>query len=484
MKKIIIFLMTVISINIYAQENDQQNNKQVNPLSLQPITVTIGGNFIVTGSFASSRFQRLDHFITTLFIQAEQKALGTINKPEIIKQIKKEIEKYPLRDITLRHSDGEIKKIDLLKFRLTGDFKHNPYLKQDDVIIFPSYDLERDIIDISGAVNKSTQIQFVDGDKLSDAIMFAGGINRAYENITEADISRLSSNGKLEKIVTVKLNSDIQLERGDRIMVIDNENNKKAYKCLVLGEVNRPGYVYISKDNTTLKELIKKVGGFTSNADLNRAEIMRGTDEVQLQKMKSMRDQYEKDSTFTTLQVFAKTIEELLTEELKMTRSHNLTKEEYEGSFVFDNYLRFIEKKNVIDFTKVLSDSSEENKTYIHDGDMIIIPAIQNLVYVFGQVINPGFVSYDFTKEWTYYIQKAGGYTQEAKGEDDVQIIKGKNRAWVNAKEVKTIESGDLLYIPKSIKKDFSYYLQQIGSMTSIVSTAISIIIIIILATK
>ncbi|MCX7797877.1 MAG: SLBB domain-containing protein [Melioribacter sp.] len=483
--KKIVYLILIISYNlILAQELEQTTSKTLQTALMQPITVTVGGNFVITGSFTALRTQRLDHFITTLYSKAQEISLGNINKPEVIRQIKKELQKYPLRDITLKRADGTQLKIDLLKFRLTGDFKYNPYLMNDDVIIFPSYDEKKNIIDISGAVNHPTQFQFVEGDRLSDAILFAGGINKAYDNVTEAEISRLKDNGNLEEIIKVKITDDIPLQRGDRIRILFTENNKVAFKVLVLGEVNRPGYIYITKNNTTIKEVIEKAGGFTQDADLKRAEILKGTDEAQLMKIKAIRDAYEQDTTFTTLPLVLKTVDELKSEELKMMRAANVTYEEFQYSFAYDNALRFIENKSAVDFTKIFSDAYKDGSFIVNDGDVIIIPKKQNLVYVFGQVVNPGFYIYDSTKTWKDYIKEAGGITEQAKNGKKTQIIKGLSRTWFNADEVKQIEPGDFIYVPKSLPRDLSYYVQQIGSVSGILTAVVSVTFLIIQALK
>ncbi|MEG8948072.1 SLBB domain-containing protein [Rosettibacter firmus] len=483
-KFFIYFFVYLISYNLFAQDIEQTTSKTLQTSVMQPITVTVGGNFVVTGSFTAFRTQRLDHFITSLYNQAQEISLGAVNKPEIIKQIKKELQKYPLRDILLKRADGTQIKIDLLKFRLTGDFKYNPYLMNDDVIIFPSYDEKKNIVEISGAVNKPTQFQFVEGDKLSDAILFAGGINKAYDNVTEAEISRIKENGKAEEIIRVKISDDVPLQRGDRITILFNENNKTIFKVLVLGEVNRPGYVYITKNNTTIREVIEKAGGFTYDADLKRAEILKGTDESQIMKMKAIRDAYEADTSFTTLPLVLKTVDELKSEEIKMLRSANVTTEEFQYSFVYDNSLRFIENKSIIDFTKIFSDSAKDGNYIVNDGDIIIIPKKQNLVYVFGQVVNPGFYLYDSTKTWKDYINEAGGVTQTAKNGKQTQIIKGTNRTWFNAEDTIKIEPGDFIYVPKDLPRDLSYYIQNIGAVSGIVTALISITFLIIQATK
>ena len=42
------------------------------------------------------------------------------------------------RGLILKNANGEEIIIDLAKFRVNGDFINNPYLKNDDVIIFPA----------------------------------------------------------------------------------------------------------------------------------------------------------------------------------------------------------------------------------------------------------------------------------------------------------------------------------------------------------
>ncbi len=468
----------------FAQESDQQGQRQINPMSYQPISVTIGGNFIVSGTFTASRLQRLDYFITSIYSEAAQKALGSLNKIETINQVNKEIKKYPLRDITLKRINGDVKKIDLMRFRITGDFLNNPYLQNDDVIIFPENDPERNFIDVIGAVNKEIKFQFVEGDNLLDALLFAGGLNPAYDSVTTAEISRLNSAGDKEEILRVGINSKFPLKRGDRIRVLSDNNQKKDFKILVLGEVNRPGYVHIAKSGTTLREVINKSGGFTAHADLRRSELMNGTDEAQLQKMSGMRTRYEKDSSFTTLPIFQKSMEEVLSEEVLITRSNNLLTEELEASLYLDNALRFIDHKSSVNFENVLEENSEDGNTVVRDGDVIIIPSFQNKVYVFGQVVNPGYFTFQPQKGITYYIEKAGGKTERAVNDDGISLIKGTNRTWIPAGGVKEIESGDMIYVPKNIPKGFDFYLQKVGAFTSIIATVVSLTFLIIQAMK
>lgn len=480
MKKIFFVITLLLTPLLFAQQNEQQSFKQSNLSMLQPITVTIGGDFIVNGSFPAVKSERLDQFITTIYTEAQQKALSSLNQLETIKQVGKEVSKYALRDITLKRSNGEIVKIDLLKFRLTADFRFNPYLMNDDVIVFPSFDEKRNIVTISGAVNKSTMFQFADGDKLSDAILFAGGLNPAYDNVSTAEISRLSDDGSKEEIINVNIRDDYELRRSDRITIMFNENEKKAFKALVLGEVERNGYVYITKDKSTLKEVIEKAGGFTDRAWLERSELLRGTSQSNILKMSALRDAFEKDKKFNTI-LTEKYLNEIFLENLKFSRMSDVYAED-SMSVAVDNALRILRSNSLINFKNIYADSTSDGGYLVQDGDIIVIPQREDLVYVFGQVNDPGYVHYEPLKKHDYYIRKAGGLGESA--EKEVKIIKGNSYAWVTADDKSKIDPGDFIYIPKNIPKPFEYYLRTIGSISTVVTALATVILIIVQSKK
>lgn len=479
MKKLIFASVLCCSI-IFAQQEDKLSKQNTNNFLLQPITVTIGGDFITTGSFTAYKSQRVDHFITTVFTEAEKNALGALNQIETIKLITKEVQKYSLRDIKVKHSDGVIENVDLLKFRLTGDFKYNPYLMNDDVIIFPFYDEPSGSIEINGAVNKPTKFQFVDGDKLSDAILFAGGINQAYDNVTNADISRLKDFGNKEEIVKVNIKDNPFLQRGDRVRINFTENNKRSFKVLVLGEVNSPGEIYITKDGSTIEEVISKAGGFTKDAWLERAEVLRATSNLNITKMKKLKALFENQKEYSML-LSQKYFNDVFQEQLSMLRMNDLYSMD-SLVVIIDNTLRVLQSKSIIDFTKINDKNSDDGKYLLSDGDMVMVPKKENQVYVFGQVNNPGFVTYNSGKSAKYYTDKAGGIGETA--ESDIKIIKGGSYAWITAKENSNIEPGDFIYVPKSVPRPFEYYLREAGSISSVITAIATIILIVVQASK
>lgn len=415
-----------------------------------PISVTIGGNFIVNGTFTASANERVDQFITRMFTIGKAQMVGMVNPDdpkyeEKLAALLSEIEKYPRRDITLKRSTGEVLKLDLEKFRLTGDFKHNPYLKNDDVLIFPKYNEFKDFIRIEGAVNNPNRFQYMEGDKVSDLILLAQGLDPAYENITEMEIYRLNYDGELDTIIRLPLDLNYQLKRGDRVRILGKAPQNIDYTAYIAGEVNQPGVIILPKRGLPLREAFKQVGGLRETADLSRTELIRGANAFR--------------SVF-----FSEEFEDLM-----MRRMANI-KAEDSLNFLIDNKLRFSRGVAAYDFTKLKSEIIDPDTFIVKEGDYIFVPPKVNLVYVFGQVNNFGYVRYLKGKDVYYYIEQAGGLGETAKNE--IYIIKGKSRAWIKVDEQtkSDIDPGDFIWVPKKPIRDFDYYIERIGFVGSIVT--------------
>lgn len=483
MKKIFLFtliLITVSQLKITAQEinNLSQNKLDLSKVGL--IGVTIGGSFIVNGTFPAVMTDRVDQFITRIYSEYKLQLPGSIKESSAFIKYNNELESFAKRNIILKRFSGETEKVDLEKYRLTGDFKLNPYLKNDDVIIFPSVDMNTNFIDVSGAVNKEVKFQFMEGDNLSDAILFAGGLNPAYENISKAEISRLNLLGDKEEVIEVDLKSDFPLKRGDRIRIPFEASYRKNYKALVVGEINKPGYIYLTNNNTTIRELIEKAGGFTSKASLGMSELIRSTDVNQMFKLNAIRKEYEKNPNFD-INNFQKEFNVKTLEDLQMLRMSDVSLED-SLYFLIDNSLRLFQSRGIVDFTKIYSNDYNDRNFIVKDGDIILVPQKDDLVFVFGQVNNPGFTRYYQGKDFKYYLKAAGGLGEEA--DSDIKIIKGKTRSWFSADENVGIDSGDYIYVPKSVPKKFEWYLRQTGSLSSVLAAIATIILVIVQSGK
>jgi len=435
--------------------------------------VTIGGEFIANGSFRAFVNERVDEFVTRIFNKAKNEMLSSAKTYSDYNKVVRMFGDYALRGIKLVHQDGSKQIIDLKKFRLTADYRYNPYLRDGDVIIFPPLDMERSFIEVEGAVNKPGKFQFIDGDKLSDALLFARGVNESYDDIKYAVIERLSYNGQESRTIRIPVDSlNFVLKRGDRIRIVADETNRRDYKVLVLGEVYRPGYIFISKDNTTLWEVINKAGGFRENADLLNAELIR--DPFAFANYGIYSSLYkDRDRTFR-VNLLSTNIDLLLMERMADVDPQDSL------NFIADNLLRNLHAIASIDFRDLKNPNSPSSTFIVKDGDVIIIPTKSDMIYVYGQVMTPGYIKYKPGADYKYYIAQAGGLGKRAK--EKVYLIKSKSRAWIDMTDGKNnykIESGDFIWVPRTPYRDFDYYLKRISTYTTIIGNITSLLLLI-----
>jgi len=317
-------------------------------------------------------------------------------------------------------------------------------------------------------VNKPGKFFYVNGDKLSDAIQLARGLNPAYENVQKAEIKRLDYRGENQETIEVNLDSDVTINRGDQIIILADETQRKNFYVLVLGEINQPGYIPIAKTGTKLGEVIKLVKGFTNNASLKRSRIFRGNSITPL-----LESQYGIKIGDDLLNKNAEVVNRILAfEQAMMFRMSNLVAED-EYYFETENQYRVLNEGSAIDFTQADDENSEIYNFILESGDVIIVPPQAKTVYVFGQVSSPGHVKFEENKDYMYYLEQAGGIGEYA--EDEIMIIKGSSRNWVIALPSIKIEDGDYIFVPKQRIKSFqssiaewSMYFAIIGSIATV----------------
>lgn len=476
-KKLLILLLICGGFTI-AQilDNNLKNNSL---LSNATISVTVGGTFPFKGTFPALMTERIDEFITRLYNDAVDLTLRTTNDPELYRKAKEQVSRFSLRGIKLKRMNGDELNIDLQKFRLNGNFENNPYLKNDDVIIFPPYDIATNFVSISGALHSPGSFYYVEGDHLSDILELAGGTNPAYENIDSVEIIRLSYDGLNQTSFKVGINDDIALQRGDQLRIKALETHKRNFQALILGEVNSPGSIPITKNNTRIYDVIQAAGGFTDRASLRRAKLYTGN-RLSMFLEKQYGISLTEQPDFEDVQ-FRNTIVNL--EGMLMFRMSNVYPED-STYFFLENQLRVLTEGSSLDFTKINDPESDIANYIVQSGDVIIIPEIKNSVYVFGQVARPGHVNFVEGKSYDYYLNEAGGMGELAE-EDNLMVIKGGSRAWISPfeKEVK-IEEGDYIYVPKQVLRTFRSYVLEYSVYVSLLATVTAVLLAVLNFTK
>ncbi|MDI6765693.1 MAG: SLBB domain-containing protein [Bacteroidota bacterium] len=409
----------------------------------RPIIVTIVGNVLNEGIYTLNASDRVT------------KAIEEANKPTRLQmqgEVNSKMVDMSTRNIVLKHGDGTLDRVDIAKYLVTKDDKWNPYLREGDVVIVPRKSLTKNIFAVYGEVNVPGRYEFIEGDSLLDAIEIGMGLTqRAVEDSIQ--FTRLNPEGTEISSSIISLNEiknrnqpNIPLEPGDRIIVRSKKEIREDYRVDVQGEVFFPGFYPITKNGTRLTQVIRQAGGFTEFAALKAAVIIR----------KSMKPS------------------EHLTDMYDISRG-SLLREDV-SYFNLENEVRLRREIVSVDFEKLFAKNDSSQDVIVQDGDAIIIPSLQKTVYIFGQVLIPGHLSFVQGMDLDYYIKKVDGFTEDAQT-SDIKIIKARTKQWLSPDDT-TIEEGDYIWVPKKPERTFQYYLTVASQAANVVSILVGVVII------
>lgn len=366
---------------------------------------------------------------------------------------------FSMRNISLTRKNGQKIRVDLREYFATRDDKFNPYLVEGDVINIPKYDWEGKFISVKGAVQFPGVFEYIEGDDLETALHLARE-GTSVANMDSILISRLnkSANKMTNFVVKYSENKNMKLKPNDRITVMAYAEQRRDFRVYILGEVIRPGLYPITMSSTHLSDIIPETGGFAPNAYLPTSELYRKIDTLFLQS--KLRD----------------TIENLYTQRLNDV----IANEDEKEYFDLETKAR-IGRVNV-DFEKLFKGGDNSQDVILRNGDIIYIADNKKQVYVYGQVNKPGFVPLKEGAEFSYYIEKAGGFSDRA-DESEVRVIKFKTREWMDPEDAK-VESNDFIFVPKILKRDFAYDIDLIAKVSSVIVSVITLALLIIQAQK
>ena len=346
-----------------------------------------------------------------------------------------------LRSIQITRS-GKIETYDLMRFYRLGDSSQNPFLKDGDVVFVPAI---KYFISISGGINLPGELEFVEGDKLGTIIDLSLGFTFDAD-ISKVQLYRYKENRIDYDVLNYDLKAnpafwDLPLKADDRILIFSDSEIRTRQRIKIYGQVKNPGE-YVIDANTTLYEILQQAGGCTKRGDI-------------------------KSMVYYNENISAEPDPYL---ELLMQRSmSDMTPLEY--SYLRNNLMQ-LKGKYSIDPVKMINSEGKEANPYLLDGDRIYIPEKIDMVWVSGQVKNPGMISWVEGKDWDYYIQAAGGYTNNRKTGKG-RIIRGNSGNWVKPGKNVAIRAGDTIFVPAQTDRSMWTDVKDIVTLTSSVATII-----------
>jgi protein involved in polysaccharide export with SLBB domain len=293
-----------------------------------------------------------------------------------------------------------------LRLAVEGDPLQNVKLQRlDSVIVYhDSVFHPRHPVAIDGAVRNPGVYTRAEGTTVADLIILAGGLLDGAD-VSQIEVARLDTTKK-EKIAEVfKVNlprefwksgnpHDFVLRDYDRVSVRMKPEFVQPKVVVVSGEALYPGVYTLREEGEKLHELIKRFGGFKPTAYLPGVRLVRSPGQGGIPARNPLvAEQENLDSLGRPLPV----------------------------------YVRLASSDVPIDIERVMDNPNSVDNVALQPGDSLVVPRDPGVVYVQGQVNTPSSVPFKEGAGLKYYVQQAGGYTQNAdKGNTVVILPNGK----------------------------------------------------------
>jgi Periplasmic protein involved in polysaccharide export len=372
---------------------------------------------------------------------------------------------------------------------LAGTAADIPLKREDKIEIASIFDLRDEYkFTVQGEVRFPGDFPFASNATLGDIIQKAGGFTEAAKN-ARVEIARRLQNldvtdHRSSKTILVDIKDGVladpnmTLQPYDVISILGDAGFRTQRQVKIEGEVLYPGFYTISREDERISDVIKRAGGltpyaYTEGASLKRTGISKLKAEEKKEKERLKRelekDDFDEEGNKKDSSLDKDTDKNT---DGSKAKSAALAKVSQTGMSASD-----IEPSDLvgIELNKILEKPYEKGDLLVLDGDIINVPKELETVKVVGEVLNPNNVVYVKGKNLKYYINQAGGFTDNAlKKRVFVQYangaVKGKDGGYPDVKP------GAEIVVPKRAPREKLSSQAWIGIGTGIASTLAIII--------
>ena len=314
----------------------------------------------------------------------------------------------------------------------------NIILAKNDILYIPSiHDLEdRGDVVIHGEVAKPDSYPYADNMTLEDLIIQAGGLREAA-SVVRVDVSRrirnphsTVDNDTIGRTYTFSLKEGFVidgtpgfvLQPYDEVYVRRSPGYQAQQNVVVEGEILFGGSYAMTSREERLSDLINKAGGTTNYAYLRGAKLTRVANASEKKRMGDV------------IRLMSRQLGEAMIDSL--------------GIRVEDHFTVGI------DLEKALANPGSTADIVLREGDVIFIPKNNNTVTINGAVMVPNTVSYMKGENIDYYLNQAGGYSENAKKSKKFIVYMNGQVTKVKGSGKKQIEPGCEIIVPSKAKKN------------------------------
>jgi len=313
----------------------------------------------------------------------------------------------------------------------------NLALMKNDILYIPSiHDLEdRGNVTVHGEVAQPDSYPYADNMTLEDLIIQAGGLKEAASTV-RIDVSRriknprsTADNDTIGQMYTFSLKDGFVidgqpgfiLQPYDEVYVRRSPGYQAQQNVVIDGEILFGGNYAMTNREERLSDLVNKAGGPTSLAYLRGAKLTRVASAGEKKRMGDV------------IRLMSRQLGEAMIDSL--------------GIGVEDTFTVGI------DLEKALTNPKGNADLVLREGDVVFIPKNTNTVTINGAVMVPNTVSYMKGKDVDYYLNQAGGYSDNAKKSKKFIVYMNGQVTKVKGSGKKQIEPGCEIIVPSKAKK-------------------------------
>ena len=313
----------------------------------------------------------------------------------------------------------------------------NLALMKNDILYIPSiHDLEdRGNVTVHGEVAYPDSYPYADNMTLEDLIIQAGGLKEAASTV-RIDISRriknprsTADNDTIGQMYTFSLKDGFVidgqpgfiLEPYDQVYVRRSPGYQAQQNVAIEGEILFGGNYAMTSREERLSDLVNKAGGPTNYAYLRGAKLTRVANASEKKRMGDV------------IRLMSRQLGEAMIDSLGIR---------VEDTFTVG-----------IDLEKALSNPKSNADLVLREGDVISIPKNTNTVTINGAVMVPNTVSYMKGKDVDYYLNQAGGCSDNARKSKKFIVYMNGQVTKVKGSGKKQIEPGCEIIVPSKAKK-------------------------------
>lgn len=329
---------------------------------------------------------------------------------------------------------------DILNNRVNISLENN-----DRVRLFGKSFLNKDKqLSITGGVGNPGDYEYFDSLTLEDLILIAGGLTDSanpsvidvFRKINDDDDATLAQSFQtsIDGEFDFSNTSSFELKPGDIVAVRLLKGINDRVTIAIEGEVNYPGSYAAGSKNERISDFITKAGGLSNFAFEQGATLIR-------------KNPFYKEAA-----------QDLINKGIKDNSYVNLNNQK--------------EYRVGIDLSKILKNPSNgKENIVIKDGDRIIIPSIKSTIKTEGEVLIPSLIREENNLTFKDYINKSGGFTEEAIRRKSFVIYPNgdiaSTKTFLFFKNYPKLMPGSIVVVPKKEIKNNTFSAQEALGLTS-----------------